>query len=220
MPDAMGYRFALEREELLGESIADLRRVLLVSEPPMEAQVHYVLGKAYFQRGPFFYDLSVQELTRALEEGLEREDMFEYLAVASVDLGEPEKAVSYLREAIESSPTAILYHTLGTTLLGMDRLEPAEKALKEAITLSDDTYLLEQSRLALGEIYRKNDALERAATEYRMILEENPRSADAHFYLGEVYMERGDAERARFEWREAFRIDPNHLEAIQRLQEE
>ena len=51
-----------------------------------------------------------------------------------------------------------------------------------------------------------------------MILEENPRSADAHFYLGELFQERGETERARFEWREAFRIDPNHLEAIQRLQ--
>lgn len=208
-----------ERESFLRNAVADLRRALLVEEPPMEAEIHYVLGKAYFHRGPFFYDLAVEELTEASEGGLQREDMFEYLAVASVDLGEPEAAVAYLQEAIESSPTAILYHTLGTTLLAMDRLQEAEEALREAVQLSDDTFLLEQSRLTLGEIYRRQGELERSESQYRMILEENPRSADAHFYLGELYQERGETERARFEWREAFRIDPNHLEAIQRLQD-
>ena len=72
---------------------------------------------------------------------------------------------------------------------------------------------------SLGEIYRRQGEFERSESQYRMILEENPRSADAHFYLGELYQEQGETERARFEWREAFRIDPNHLEAIQRLQE-
>lgn len=208
-----------ERESMLESSIADLRRALLVENPPMVAEVHYILGKAYFHRGPFFYDLVVDELTRSMERGLRREDMFEYLAVASVDLGRPEDAVGYLREALEVSPTAILYHTLGTTLIGMDRLNEAERALEEAVALTDDSFLLEQSRLSLGEVYRRTGELDRAETQYRMILEENPRSADAHFYLGEVYYERGDNESARFEWREAFRIDPNHLEAIQRLQD-
>jgi tetratricopeptide (TPR) repeat protein len=209
-----------EREAFLRDSVADLRRALLVEEPPMEAEIHYVLGKAYFHRGAFFYDLAVEELTKAADGGLAREDMYEYLAVASVDLGEPEAAVAYLQEAIEKSPTAILYHTLGTTLLAMDRLREAEDALQQAVRLSDDTFLLEQSRLILGEIYRRQGEFERSESQYRMILEENPRSADAHFYLGELYQERGETERARFEWREAFRIDPNHLEAIQRLQED
>jgi tetratricopeptide (TPR) repeat protein len=209
-----------EREAFLRDSVADLRRALLVEEPPMEAEIHYVLGKAYFHRGAFFHDLAVEELTKAADGGLAREDMYEYLAVASVDLGEPEAAVAYLQEAIEKSPTAILYHTLGTTLLAMDRLREAEDALQQAVRLSDDTFLLEQSRLILGEIYRRQGEFERSESQYRMILEENPRSADAHFYLGELYQERGETERARFEWREAFRIDPNHLEAIQRLQED
>lgn len=208
-----------ERESFLEGSIADLRRVLLVSAPPMEPEVHYVLGKAYFQRGVFFYDLAVEELTRAIDDGFRREDMYEYLAVASVELQRSEEAVAYLREAIEEASTAILYHTLGTTLLGMDRLGEAETALEEAVARSEDTFLLEQSRLALGEIFRRQGELGRAESQYRMILEDNPRSADAHFYLGEVYMERGEQERARFEWREAFRIDPNHLGAIERLQD-
>ena len=128
----------------------------------MEAEIHYVLGKTYFHRGQFFYDLAVEELGEAAERGLHREDMFEYLAVASVDLGEPEAAVEYLQEAIESSPKAILYHTLGATLLAMDRLNEAEDALQQAVRLSDDTVLLEQSRLTLGEIYRRQGELERS----------------------------------------------------------
>jgi len=207
-----------ERDSFLRAAVADLRRALLVEDPPMEAEIHYVLGKTYFHRGQFFYDLAVEELGEAAERGLHREDMFEYLAVASVDLGEPEAAVEYLQEAIESSPKAILYHTLGATLLAMDRLNEAEDALQQAVRLSDDTVLLEQSRLTLGELYRRQGELERSESQYRRILEENPRSADAHFYLGELFQERGETERARFEWREAFRIDPNHLEAIQRLQ--
>ncbi|MFW6330042.1 MAG: tetratricopeptide repeat protein, partial [Alkalispirochaetaceae bacterium] len=208
-----------ERETLLGESIADLRRALLVANPPMRGELHYILGKAYFHRGPFFYDLAVEELRESMDRGLRREDMFEYLAVASVDLGRSEEAVGYLQEALEVNPTAILYHTLGTTLLGMDRFDEAERALEEAVALSDDSFLLEQSRLTLGDIYRITGDLDRAEGQYRMVLEENSRSADAHFALGEVYYERGDNESARFEWREAFRIDPNHLDALQRLQD-
>ncbi|MFP4329869.1 MAG: tetratricopeptide repeat protein [Spirochaetaceae bacterium] len=208
-----------ERETLLGESIADLRRALLVDNPPMRGELHYILGKAYFHRGPFFYDLAVEELRESMDRGLRREDMFEYLAVASVDLGRSEEAVGYLQEALEVNPTAILYHTLGTTLLGMDRFDEAERALEEAVALSDDSFLLEQSRLTLGDIYRITGDLDRAEGQYRMVLEENSRSADAHFALGEVYYERGDNESARFEWREAFRIDPNHLDALQRLQD-
>jgi tetratricopeptide (TPR) repeat protein len=54
---------------------------------------------------------------------------------------------------------------------------------------------------------------------YQRLLQVNESSAAARFGMGEVYLAQGERERARFEWREALRLDPNHIESLQRLQE-
>jgi superkiller protein 3 len=57
-----------------------------------------------------------------------------------------------------------------------------------------------------------------AEAVFREILDANPDSADAHYFLGNIFEARGDEEQARFQWREAFEIDPNHAEALRKLQ--
>jgi len=38
--------------------------------------------------------------------------------------------------------------------------------------------------------------------------------------MGETYAAMGDSNLARFEWREAVRLNPNHIESLQRLQDD
>ena len=58
-----------ERIPLLEESIVALRRVRLLPDVPMTAEVYAVLGQAYYYKGSFYYDLAVRYLEQALAAG-------------------------------------------------------------------------------------------------------------------------------------------------------
>lgn len=207
------------RRELLVGSIRDLRRALLVPEPELLGEIRYILGKAYFHRGEFFYDAAVVQLEAARAAGIERLDLLEYLALASRDLLRFERAEEYFRAAIELGDEAIHRITLATMLIEQGRFLDADDLLLEAVEDTDDATLLQDALLTLGRSYRAQERYEDAIGVYRDILEINPSSAEAHYGTGEVYLALGEQDQARFEWREAIRLDPNHIESLQRLQE-
>tara|TARA_B100000614_G_scaffold190420_1_gene171464 strand:- start:1381 stop:2328 length:948 start_codon:yes stop_codon:yes gene_type:complete len=207
------------RHDLLVGAIRDLRRVLLLPNPELEPQIHYVLGKAYFHRGEFFYDSATTELVAARDQGVVRLDLLEYLALASRDLGRTDDAIGYFHDAIELGDEAIHRVTLADILIGEGRYSEADALLSRAIDQTEDTTILQDALLSLGRSYRLQERFDESIDVYQRILEINESSAEAHFGIGEVYLAQGEQDRARFEWREAIRLDPNHIESLQRLQE-
>ncbi len=207
-----------ERMPYMSRAIELLRKTLHMEFAPLRPELHYVLGKAYYHQGSSYYDLVVRHLQQAVELGYEAGDMYEYLALAYADMGEYEAGANSLRRAIERDPSDVLYLALGEIYAEADQYSQAVSALETAIAMSTDRVLTEQARVALGNVLTEAKRYEEAEAVYRAILEENPESADAHYELGTIYETRGNPEQARYEWREAFRIDPNHAEAIRKLQ--
>ena len=207
------------RHTLLVGSVQDLRRILLVEDPDLEDQIHYVLGKAYFHRGRYFYDAAIDQLEAARQEGLIQLDLLEYLALASRDIGRVDEAERYFREAIETGDEAIHKVSLAGMLVEQERFLDADRLLDDAIAQTEDVTLLQDALILLGESLRNQARHEEAIGVYRRLLEVNESSAEAHFGIGEVYLAEGEQDQARFEWREAIRLDPNHIESLQRLQE-
>jgi tetratricopeptide (TPR) repeat protein len=206
-----------EKAGLIDQSIIFLRRARLLNETPLEAQVHYVLGKAYFHKGPFFADMTVQFLERALASGYQADDAYEYLGLAYAQLGDLERSASNFVIAAQRQPSDLLYLTVAQTYKELGDYQAAESYLRKAVEASEDDYMRYRARIELASVLTELKEFEAAEELLREILEGNPGSADAHYYLGVIYDSTGSPERARFQWREARRIDPNHVEALRRL---
>ncbi len=202
---------------LINQSIESLRKALLLPHPPLEPEIHYILGKAYFHKGKFFADLSITHLLKARELGYDASDMNEYLGLAYSLVSRYSEAADYFLKAVEKAPTDLLLWTLGQTYFQLQRYDDAVKALNQAIDKTKDRALEQRCRFLLGDVYTKTKQYDAAQQEYLTILDKNANSADAHFYLGEIALAQGNKDAARAEWRKAFKIDPLHFNANQRL---
>jgi tetratricopeptide (TPR) repeat protein len=207
------------KNELLVAAIQDLRRALLLPEPRLETEIRYVLGKSYFHRGEFFYDSAVEQLQLAREGGRTQLDLLEYLAIANRDIGRLDQAAEFFREAIRLGDRPVHRVSLADVLIDLERYDDAHELLQQAIAETDDVTLLQDALLSRGLAFRQQQRYQQAIGVYEQLLTVNESSAEARFGLGEVYLALDDRSQARFYWREAIRLDPNHIESLQRLQE-
>jgi tetratricopeptide (TPR) repeat protein len=198
-------------------AVTSLRRVLLYSSPPLEAEVDYVLGKAYYQKGGFYSDLSVRYMGSSLDKNYAGQDSYEYLGLAYNNIGEYDKAIACLLKASEENPSDLLYLVLAQTYYQTGDKAAAEEYLDRSINKSSDVSLTQTARALLGDIYMQRGEYLKAEAQYLKIIEQNPQHADSHFYLGEIYYNLGDPIKARASWRRAVWIDPNHFGAKTRL---
>ncbi len=207
------------RQELLIGAVRDLRRTLLTEPDTLLPEIHYVLGKAYFTLGTFFYDQAIVELEQALTLGIDQLDLLEYLALSNRELGRYDDSIGYFEAAIERNNEIVHRLALADLLIGIQRNPEGDRLLRRVIDDTDDSTLLQHAYLSLGQSLRGQNRTEEAIESYGQLLEINASSAEAHYGLGETWLILGENERARFYWREAIRLDPNHIESLQRLQE-
>jgi tetratricopeptide (TPR) repeat protein len=208
-----------EQLPYIDSSVTYLRKANLVSSLPekLEAEIHYVLGKAYFHKGRYYTDLAIHYLEKALEMGYTNEDIHEHLGVAYSRIEDHERSIHYFLEALERNPSDILYYTLGQVYFQTNRPRETEEYLLKALDTSRDVNVQQKSRMLLGRLYFQREEYVRAKEQYEKILEVNDQSADAHFHLGEIYEELDNTAKARAEWRRALQIDPSHYGARLKL---
>ena len=201
----------------LSTAIVSLRRALLDSRIAVaEPAAQYALGKAYYHKGYFYYDLAVRYLESSLALGYDGADTYEYLGLAYTELGDP-RGLEYFRHALTRRPSDLLHLKMATMLMDEGDVQGARRNLMQAIDLTDDTAIAQRARYELGAVYRALGELLLAEEQYRAIIAGDGRAADAHFYLGEIYSQQGDSDRALAQWRAARELDPNHRRAIERL---
>ncbi|MGA2764326.1 MAG: tetratricopeptide repeat protein [Spirochaetia bacterium] len=211
------YRAAAENaleEKLpyLDESIVSLRRALLVGTP-FNGEADYVLGKAYFYKGKYYYDESISYMESSLSKGYVQKDSNEYIGLAYTQLGDYDKGMEYFLTALKDDSGDLLLLTIGQTYYQMKRTGDAIDYLLRTLNKTDDKAIEKRARFLLGEIYLDRNELFKAEEQYAAIVKIDPQSADAHFFLGEVYSKMNDPVKARAEWRNALIIDPSHYGA-------
>jgi tetratricopeptide (TPR) repeat protein len=209
-----------KKQDLLIGAVQDMHRVLLLDKLNLRREVHYVLGKAFFHRGHFYYDSAIYHLTVAQSEGLLQLDMLEYLALAFESLGKYEDAVVYYRKAIDFATETVHKVSLADLLIEMGQYQEADELLDDARRHTTDVSVIRHALLSAGRSFQKQGRWNEAISAYEELIKLNPASADAHFGMGETYAAMGDSNLARFEWREAVRLNPNHIESLQRLQDD
>lgn len=206
-----------EQTRAYNQVVTDLRRALLLPDHPRRDEINYLLGKTYYHKGYYYFDLALKYLEAAEERGYHQPDSFEYLGLVSAELGDLEAAIEYLRASHNENGRAIILITIAKLYIASEDYASAREYALRAFSDSMDSFEQEQSLLIAGEAYRAEGSWDLAEGIYHRLFELNDNSADAKFYLGEVYAARGDTVQARVYWREAYRINPRHPGAISRL---
>jgi tetratricopeptide (TPR) repeat protein len=201
-----------EKMPYLDQAILSLRRARLANTP-FGGETDYVLGKAYFNKGKYYYDLSISFMESSLARGYVQKDTHEYIGQAYNQLGDNEKALQNFLVALEDDPTDLLLLTIGQTYYQMKRTSDAVDYLLRTLNKTEDKDIEERTRFLLGGIYLDTGELFKAEEQFSSIVKLDPSSADAHYDLGEVYAKMNDPVKARGEWRNALIIDPSHYGA-------
>jgi tetratricopeptide (TPR) repeat protein len=201
-----------EKLPFIDQSIASLRRALL-ADTPFLAETEYVLAKAYFQKGTYYYDLAIAYMERSLARGYVQKDSHEYIGQAATQLGDYQKGMEHFLVALNDDPSDLLLLTIGQTYYQMKRTGDAVDYLLRTLNKTEDKAIEERARFILGGIYVDRSDLFKAEEQFAAIVKLDPQSADAHYNLGEVYDRMNDPVKARAEWRNALIIDPAHYGA-------
>jgi tetratricopeptide (TPR) repeat protein len=209
---------AFDTLRFIDDCIWSLRKVLLSKHGSGNPQVPYVLGKAYYHKGPAYADLAVKFLEKARAASYDARDIPEYLGLAYASLQDYRNSVISFSLALDSGPPSdrlLLY--MAQSYMQLEEMENAKAYLLRCIDVSKDSNLVLSARFLLGSVFSAQGESGEAEALYLAVLEENPENAEAHFRLGELYAARGDDIRARAEWRRAYKIDPTHEQARERL---
>ncbi len=211
-------QFSLEeRLPLIDAAIINLRKVLPMKTGNLRGKILYILGKAYYQKGKFYSDLSLKYLEESLVSGYIGEDTYEYLGLVYSSLSDFQKSADNYLKALDVNPSDTLYLALAQTYYQMNDVAKAEEYLIWALNKTRDYTVEEKSRFLLGKIYSNRGEYLKAEEQYLNILEKNSNSADVRYFLGEIYEALGNSTKARFEWRKALEIDPYHYGARLKL---
>jgi tetratricopeptide (TPR) repeat protein len=202
-----------ERIPFLEESIVSLRRLKLAGDNPWPLETDYVLGKAYYHKGKYYYDLALHYLQKALAGGFQASDIYDYLGLAATQLERTEEGLGYFQKALELNSTDLLLLMIGQSYHDLGRLAESEEYLLRALNKTDDPAIESKCRFLLAQMYFDRREYFKAENEYLAVLARDPDSAEAHFYLGEIYAALNDKVKARAEWRKTLLIDPSHYGA-------
>jgi tetratricopeptide (TPR) repeat protein len=216
-------------------SIWALRKALLCKPGPEDLRIHYVLGKAYYYKGPAYADMAVKFLFAAKDGDYPASDLPEYLGLAYASVHDYRNSVASFSLALDPgaeeggveienfsalqnrTPSDLLLLSIARSYLALEESDTAKAYLVRCVETSKDSNVLMSARLLLGDVLGKSGDVSGAEAQYLAILEEGGENAEAHFRLGDLYASSGDPTRARAEWRRAVRLEPAHGPARTRL---
>jgi tetratricopeptide (TPR) repeat protein len=204
-----------------------LRKALLTGRLSNPGELYYVLGKAYYYKGPVFADLAVHFLEKAQSLSFQARDLSEFLGLSYANIRDYRSSVAAFTLALDpeageggSSDLLLIsiarsYMALGETQEGAFAM--AKPYLLRCIETSRDSHAVTTGRLLYAEVLRNEGNTGEAELQYQLVLEETGGNAEAYYQLGDLYAARGDTVRAWAAWLRAVRLDPAHRKARQRL---
>ena len=210
-------------QEYLDESINNLRLAMYDASKTLLPQLQYMLGKAYFYKNTittyYYADLAIKYLSLARDNGYKADDISEYLGLSYASLGMTYESISAFTEALIVRESDSLLLSIAEQYYKAGEFNAAQQYLFRIINNSSNDEIILKSRLLLGNIYIDTEQLDNAMEQFKLILEANDNSADAHYGIGLVYEKQENLVSARAEWRQARKIQPNHAGAVKKLSE-
>ena len=207
-----------EQLNSLNLSIEYLRKILILSHPPQLAKIYYVLAQAYYHKGEFYYDVSVDYMQQSIRAGYVGEQSYEYLGAAHAKLSNYQESLDSFQVALsQGNRSNELLIAIAETHYLVEDYDSALETVTQLKNNEQSDSVQQQADLLFAKIYIADQQYDRAERILLDFLEKHPKSAEGHFLLGEYYNAVNILDRARFQWRTAFRLDPDHVEALQSL---
>ncbi len=208
----------------IDEAINNLRIALQSAKKESKPQIYYMLGQSYFYKNHFssyFYysDLALKYLNLAYDLGYRSDDMSMYLGLCYASLGDTQRSIEAFTEALLVRESDTLLLSIAEQYYNNNQKTSAKQYLYRVIDNTSNDDLLIRSHVLLGQIYTEEEKYDDAFMEFESILEKTENSTDAHYGLGVLYEKQGDNIKARAEFRKILRIQPNHAQAIQKMNE-
>ena len=201
----------------INDAIWALRKAMLSRGNLSDGSLFYVLGKAYFYKGPEYADLAVNFLEKARTSSFRASDIPEYLGLSYAALGDYRSSVAAFSQALPGDPSDLLLLSIAQSYKSLEEFEAAKAYLIHCLEISRDFNTINAARLLFANVLLKTGDISGAEAEYLKLIETSGDNAEVHYQLGELYFQLGDLTRARAEWRRAIRIDPAHGLARRRL---
>ncbi|MDR2073661.1 MAG: tetratricopeptide repeat protein [Spirochaetaceae bacterium] len=206
--------------EYINECIWSLRKVLLEKNTDQEGRLRYVLGKAYYVKGPLYADLAVKYLEAAKSVSFAAGDLSEYLGLAYVAVKDYRKSIEALSASLKPQDEAnsdLLLLSIAQAYMGLEDWDSARAYLIQCAERSKDAGIVLKSRFLLGKVLNSLGNTDEAITTLNAVLETGGESAEVAYELGEIFASQGDTTRARAAFRRALRADHTYLPAQARL---
>jgi len=196
--------------EYIDLSISSLRKALIVGAGSADARAKYLLGKAYFRKGPQYADSAVDFLEQAISASYVASDLYEHLGLAYASIKDYKRSVVAFTQALGPEPSDLLLLAIAKSYLELGENAQARAYLIRCTEVSLDSSISVKARILLGQLLKKEGDTLGAEREYLAALQMDDSIAEIHNALGELYAENGDNVKARAEWRKALRIDPTN----------
>jgi tetratricopeptide (TPR) repeat protein len=203
-----------------------LRKAQLTRQGENDPRIKYVLGQAYFYKGPAFADLCIKYLQEALLASYQAEDIPQFLGLAYASIHDYRSSIEAFSQALKAGEEAggvsdILLLAIARSYLELKEPETAKPYIIRAVEISRDFVTISTARLMLAGILTGSGDFSGAEAQITAVISEGGNSAEAHFELGELYNAMDNPARdyykARAEWRRAAVLDPNFAPARARL---
>ena len=188
-------------------SYALFTRTLAVTRE--NAMAHVQLGEAFEDDGN--NQRAFDEYARAVALRPNHGGVRERVASVLLKLNRTAEAMEHLAIALELNPTEYVTHNLGMYLMSQNRLDEAERVLRENVRLDDDNSSGARENYAalLVQLGRFDDA----RAQFEDALRLSPDSAKALNGLGVVFISKQQFADAATILRRALELDPSNLES-------
>jgi tetratricopeptide (TPR) repeat protein len=213
---------SFDTQTYVDQCIWSLRKALQAKSGSNDGRLQYVLGKAYYHKGPGYEDLAIQYLEEARDLSYAAVDIPEHLGLLYAATHDYRASVEAFSQALNPGegaggeggapeiPPEHLLLAMARSYIALEEPENATAYLLRCMEISQDSSAIITVRLLLGDILAKAGKLNDAEAQYQAILDEDGENAEAHYQLGELYYARGNVTRTRAELRSALKIDPAH----------
>jgi tetratricopeptide (TPR) repeat protein len=137
------------------------------------------------------------------------------MGVVYMELGMDEKAVEYLKKAVQILP--IDYESRNNLGIVYGRLDKPERALEElmtAISLKPDSYSI---KINLSVFYQRQKEFKKAEEILKYLISKDSKDASLYYRLGGVYKEMGDYESAISAFTKSMELAPDIINPYEEL---
>jgi tetratricopeptide (TPR) repeat protein len=215
------YQSDLEPEEdvkntYLDKSISDLKKVIASGSVIDTSKIDYILGKAFFQKGDFYYDEVIYYLKKSLdkleESGYDSKEINYILGLSYFHIGDYDNSIAAFKQTMESGEKSRLI--IAVTEYNKGDLDTAYRYLDELVNSTEDKVIKNTCLYWIAKVYLDKKEYYKAIEIFNRIIKENPDSADAYYYLGIIYKRQNNLVKARAAFRSALNINSSHSGAF------